>query len=86
MADSEEDYYWDRGNEGVNRQEAFSQEWKKAEKEKKMHNLLVIFFINCSSTVACVKYSIVTYIYIYICFYYVGKFCTDITQTNSRAK
>ena len=35
MADSEEDYYWDRGNEGVNRQDAFSQEWKKAEKEKK---------------------------------------------------
>ena len=40
------------------------------------------------SNIAQVKYSIVTsiYIYIYNYFYLVGKFCTDITPTNPRAK
>ena len=44
--------------------------------------------VNCFSNVVRVKHSIVTFIYIYICvyFYYVGKICTDITPTNSRAK
>ena len=44
--------------------------------------------VNCFSNVVRVKHSIVTFIYIYICvyFYYVGKICTNITPTNSRAK
>ena len=43
---------------------------------------------NCFSNVARVKYSIVTshLIYIHVYFYYIGKICTDITPTNSRAK
>ena len=44
--------------------------------------------LNCFLNTACVKYPIVTshYIYIFVYFYYVGKFCTDITPTNSYAK
>ena len=44
--------------------------------------------VNCFSNVARVKYSIVTshLIYIHVYFYYIGKICTDITPTNSRAK